>query len=69
MKILLIKDVNSLGWKYDIVDVSCGYANNFLLKNKLAILFTDSVKTKYDKILSNNINIENQILKKPNEKY
>ncbi|MGX6961024.1 MAG: hypothetical protein ACEOLT_00250 [Candidatus Karelsulcia muelleri] len=58
MKILLIKDVKELGLKYDIVDVKCGYAKNFLLQKQLAILLTDSVKNKYDKILSKNINIE-----------
>ncbi|AXN02608.1 hypothetical protein ONB76_00330 [Candidatus Karelsulcia muelleri] len=63
IKILLIKDVPPLGFKYDIVDVQCGYAKNLLVPKKLAILFTASVKKKYDTILYNNINIEKQIIK------
>lgn len=37
MKVILSADVKALGRKGDIVNVSDGYANNFLLKNKLAV--------------------------------
>lgn len=37
MKVILIKDVKSQGKKGDTINVSDGYANNFLLKNGLAI--------------------------------
>ncbi|UOQ32920.1 50S ribosomal protein L9 [Candidatus Karelsulcia muelleri] len=67
MKILLIKEVKELGIKYDIVDVKPGYAKNLLFPQKLAILFTDSLKKKYFNILNKNINNEKQILNKFNK--
>lgn len=37
MKVILSSNVKALGKKGDVVNVSDGYANNFLLKNKLAV--------------------------------
>lgn len=36
MKVILLKDVKGQGKRGDVVDVSVGYAQNFLLKNNLA---------------------------------
>ncbi|MDR1885255.1 MAG: 50S ribosomal protein L9 [Synergistaceae bacterium] len=37
MKVILIQDVNKVGGKGDLVEVSDGYARNFLLRKGLAV--------------------------------
>ena len=36
MKVVLLEDVRKVGKKGDVVNVSDGYGQNFLIKNKLA---------------------------------
>ena len=38
MKVILTADVKNVGKKGEVVDVSEGYATNFLIKKRLAIL-------------------------------
>ena len=42
MKVILTKEVENLGNKYELVQVSDGYARNFLLPKKLALRATPS---------------------------
>src|SRR4030042_4624687 len=41
MKIILTKDVDSLGKKGDCVDVSRGFGRNYLIPKELAVIATD----------------------------
>ena len=50
MKVILTQDVKKVGKKGDIVNVADGYGQNFLIKNKLAVLATEHGK----EIVANN---------------
>ena len=41
MKVILKEDVQNLGQQGDVVEVKAGYARNYLMPKKLAILFTE----------------------------
>jgi len=44
MKVILLQDIKGVGKKDQIIDVSDGYARNFLIKNGLAIAATTTSK-------------------------
>lgn len=48
MKVILKEDVQNLGQQGDVVEVKSGYARNYLMPQKLAILFTEQQKKSID---------------------
>ena len=51
MEIILLEDVNNVGYKDDVVTVKNGYGRNFLIPQKKAILATPSAQ----KVLAENL--------------
>ena len=51
MKVILLQDVKKQGKKDQIIDVSDGYARNFLIKNGLAIAATTTSKKNLEREL------------------
>jgi len=51
MKIILKEDVNNLGHKNDVLVVKDGYARNFLIPKKKAVVATPSVLKAHEEVL------------------
>jgi len=61
MKIILLKDIHKIGRKYDVVDVTDGYAINNLIPKKQAEFATTANVAKYTKLKA--LDIENKAKK------
>ena len=48
MKVILLDNIKGVGKKDEIINVSDGYANNFLIKQGLAVPYNNTNKIKYD---------------------
>lgn len=51
MKVILLTDVKKQGKKDEVIDVSDGYATNFLINKGLAVPYNDSNKKKLERDL------------------
>ena len=52
MDIILLKDIDTLGERHEIVKVKPGYARNFLIPSKLALVANSTNKAKLEKLRS-----------------
>lgn len=50
MKVILLQDIDKVGFKHDVVKVKPGYGRNFILPKKLGILANAPNMAKLDKI-------------------
>ena len=66
MEIILIKDVDNLGSKDDIVKVKNGYGLNHLIPKGFAIEATASAKKQLDVIIKQRSNKEQKLIEKAN---
>jgi large subunit ribosomal protein L9 len=66
MKVILLQNVKNVGKKDEIVEVSDGYAQNFLFKKGLAIKYTAGSKNHLDKELQEREEKEQELIKAAN---
>lgn len=67
MKVILLKDVAKIGKKFDVKNVADGYALNFLIPKKLAVLATKEAVSKIEESKKTEMaekNIQNELLLK-----
>lgn len=62
MKVILLKDVPKQGKKEQIIEVSDGYANNYLIKNNLAVIANESNVSKLKKDLDKRKDSEKELI-------
>ena len=67
MKIILLEDVKGKGKKNDIINVSDGYGNNYLIKNKLGVLYTKGSSNVLNKELKEQKEEYDELVKNLNE--
>jgi large subunit ribosomal protein L9 len=67
MKVILLQDVKKQGKKDDVINVSDGYAHNYLIKNKLAVAYTETSKNVLDSQIQKRNDDEEKLIASLNE--
>lgn len=67
MKVILLQDVKKQGKKDDIINVSDGYAHNYLIKNGLAVAYTETSKNVLDKQIQKRNDDEEKLVERLNQ--
>jgi len=62
MRVILLADVKKQGKKDDIINVSDGYAQNFLIKNGLAVKYTEGSNKRLNSELADREKKENKLI-------
>lgn len=52
MDVILLQNVDNLGYKHDMVKVKAGYGRNFLIPQGFAVIANDTNKKKLDQIVA-----------------
>lgn len=63
MKVIFLSDVRNVGKKYDVKDVSDGYARNFLFPNKLADVATPAAIKRLESMRAEHEKEDKDVLK------
>jgi large subunit ribosomal protein L9 len=50
MEVILLKDIDTLGERHEVVNVRPGYARNFLIPSKMALVANSTNKAKLEKL-------------------
>lgn len=61
MELILLQDVDNLGYKDDLVTVKSGYGRNFLIPQKLAVIASDSARKVREENLKQKAYKENKL--------
>lgn len=60
MKVLMKKDLNKVGKRGEIVDVSDGYGANYIIPRGYGVLYTEAARKEYERELAKEREIERQ---------